>query len=72
MGVLQRIAICYLIATAIYLTTRLRGQILWIVSLLAVYWALMTLFPVPSYGPGRLDVEANFAHYVDQYSAGIA
>jgi predicted acyltransferase len=65
MGVLQRIAICYLIATAIYLTTRLRGQIVWIVSLLAGYWLTMTLIPVPGYGPGRLDVEGNLAHYVD-------
>jgi predicted acyltransferase len=70
MGVLQRIAICYLIATAIYLTTRLRGQIIWIVSLLAGYWLLMTLIPVPGYGPGRLDVEGNFAHYVDQVLLG--
>ena len=29
LGVLQRIAICYLCATAIYLTTGIRGQILW-------------------------------------------
>src|SRR4051812_35852132 len=29
LGVLQRIAICYAGAAAIYLTTRLRGQILW-------------------------------------------
>ena len=32
MGVLQRIAICYAIAAAIYLTTSLRGQIVWIAS----------------------------------------
>jgi predicted acyltransferase len=70
MGVLQRIAVCYLIATAIYLWTRLRGQILWIVSLLAVYWLLMTLVPVPGYGPGRLDVEGNLAHYVDRLVLG--
>lgn len=70
MGVLQRIAICYLIGAAIYLTTRLRGQIIWIVSLLAGYWLLMTLVPVPGYGPGRLDVEGNFAHYVDRILLG--
>jgi predicted acyltransferase len=34
LGVLQRIAICYLIASAIYLTTGVRGQLIWIVSLL--------------------------------------
>jgi predicted acyltransferase len=70
MGVLQRIAICYFIANAIYLTTKIRGQIIWIVSLLVSYWLLMTLVPVPGYGPGRLDVEGNFAHYIDSIVLG--
>jgi len=60
LGVLQRLAICYLIATAIYLTTGVRGQILWIISLLGGYWLLMTLVPVPGYGAGHLDLERNF------------
>jgi len=70
LGVLQRIAICYLLAAAIFLTTRLRGQIVWIVSLMAVYWLLMAFVPVPGYGAGRLDVEGNFAHYVDRMVLG--
>lgn len=70
LGVLQRIAICYLIAAAIYLTTKLRGQLIWIAGLLVTYWLLMTLVPVPGYGPGRLDVEGNFAHYVDRIVLG--
>ena len=70
LGVLQRLAICYLIATAIYLTTNIRGQIIWIVSLLAGYWLLMTLVPVPGYGAGHLDVERNFAHYIDRIVLG--
>src|SRR5882762_6510348 len=70
LGVLQRIAICYLIAVAIYLYTRVRGQIIWIVSLLAVYWLLMALVPVPGYGSGRLDVEGNLAHYIDRIVLG--
>lgn len=70
LGVLQRIAICYAIASAIYLTTSVRGQVIWIVGLLASYWMLMTLVPVPGYGPGRLDVEGNLAHYVDRVVLG--
>ena len=70
LGVLQRIAICYLAGAAIYLTTRLRGQIAWIVGLFAVYWLLMAYAPVPGYGAGRLDVEGNFAHYVDRVVLG--
>ena len=71
MGVLQRIAICYLIGSAIYLSTSVRGQIVWIVSLLCLYWVLMVFAPVPGYGAGRLDVEGNFAHYVDRIVLGV-
>ena len=70
LGVLQRIAICYLVASTIFLFTRLRGQICWLAGLLVAYWLLMTLVPVPGYGSGRLDVEGNFAHYVDQMVLG--
>lgn len=70
MGVLQRIAICYLIASVIYLYTSIRGQIAWMVGLLAVYWLLMAFAPVPGYGHGRLDVAGNFAHYVDRIVLG--
>lgn len=70
LGVLQRIAICYLIASAIYLTTRLRTQILWIGGLLASYWLMMKLIPVPGFGAGRLDVAGNLAHYVDRVVLG--
>jgi predicted acyltransferase len=70
LGVLQRIAICYLIASAIYLFTGIRGQILWILGLFTAYWMMMTLIPVPGYGPGRLDVEGNFAHYIDAIVLG--
>jgi predicted acyltransferase len=70
LGVLQRIAICYVAAVAIYLTTRIRGLIVWIVGLLTAYWLLMALVPVPGYGAGRLDVEGNFAHYVDRVVLG--
>jgi predicted acyltransferase len=69
-GVLQRIAICYLAGAAIWLTTGLRGRIAWTVGLLASYWALMTLVPVPGFGAGNLSVEGNFAHYVDRLVLG--
>ena len=65
MGVLQRIAICTCAASAIWLTTGVRGRVVWVVALLGVYWALMMWAPVPGYGAGRLDVDGNFAHYVD-------
>ena len=64
------IAICYLIAAAIYLTAGVRGQLLWILSLMAVYWLIMKLAPVPGYGAGYLDAERNFAHYIDRIVLG--
>jgi predicted acyltransferase len=70
LGVLQRIAICYLIASAIYLTTGVRGQLIWIVSLLAGYWIVMKLVPVPGYGAGDLEVGHNLANYIDKIVLG--
>jgi len=70
LGVLQRIAICGLAGAAIWLATGVRGRIAWLVGLLAVYWALMMLVPVPGFGAGRLDVEGNLAHYVDRVVLG--
>jgi predicted acyltransferase len=70
LGVLQRIAICFLAAALIYLTSGIRGQIAWLVGLLTVYWLLMAYAPVPGFGAGHLDVEGNFAHYVDRIVLG--
>jgi predicted acyltransferase len=65
-GVLQRIAICYLISSCIFVYTRWRGQLAAITGLCAVYWMLMTLVPVPGYGPGVLEPVGNFGQWVDQ------
>lgn len=70
LGVLQRIAICYFIASLIFLNTRVRGQIFWLLGLLAVYWLMMKLIPVPGYGTGNLSVEGNLGHYVDRIVLG--
>lgn len=64
-GVLQRIAICFLIASIIFMTTKIRGQIIWTVSLLAVYWLLIKLVPVPGFGAGVMAPTGNLCWYVD-------
>lgn len=64
-GVLQRIALCYLVAGIIYLTTQLRGQVITLISLLAGYWIVMKTVPVPGYGPGVLLPDGNLAAYID-------
>ena len=65
-GVLPRIAVCYLIASVILLFTDWRGQLAAIASLFVSYWLLMTLYPVPGLGAGHLEKGANFAAYIDQ------
>ncbi len=55
-GVLQRIAVCYLIAGTIFLIAKVRGQILWNVFFLVLYAVLMR---------GNYDFNTNYARYVD-------
>jgi predicted acyltransferase len=70
LGVLQRIAICYLLASLLYLFTGVRAQIGTILGLLMLYTSLMMWGPVPVYGHGNLTVAGNFAHYVDSVVLG--
>jgi predicted acyltransferase len=69
-GVLQRIAVCYLIASLIFLKTSWRTQALVAIALLLVYWVLMTVVPVPGFGAGNLDKEGNLAAYIDRWLLG--
>jgi predicted acyltransferase len=69
-GVLQRIAVCYLAASLIFLHTNWKQQTLIAVGLLFVYWALMMLVPVPGYGAGDLSIEGNLAGYIDRTIIG--
>ncbi len=64
-GVLQRIAVCYLVTSAIYLTTGIAGQVRWLVSLLGVYWLAMKLVFVPGFGPGFWEPMGSLCWYID-------
>ncbi|MBI2813359.1 MAG: DUF5009 domain-containing protein [Opitutae bacterium] len=66
-GVLQRIALCYLAASAIFLRTGWRGQAAWTAGLLVGYWALLKLVPVPGYGAGVLEPTGNLAWWIDSH-----
>ena len=85
MGVLQRIAICYLVAGLLYLATfqtessaekpaRVRANLRVTagvaIALLIGYWALMSFVPVPGYGAGRLGKDDNLGAYVDRTLMG--
>jgi predicted acyltransferase len=64
--VLQRIALCYLAASFIYLKTGLRAQVLTVVGLLLGYWAAMELIPVPGVEVGDLSRPKNLAAWLDR------
>ncbi|HLC85211.1 MAG TPA: DUF5009 domain-containing protein [Candidatus Nanoarchaeia archaeon] len=70
MGVLQRIAICYLLASLMFLRFSWRQILCWIVVLLVGYSSLMMLVLVPGYGFGVLTPEGNLAGYVDRLILG--
>ncbi|HYG08891.1 MAG TPA: DUF5009 domain-containing protein [Pyrinomonadaceae bacterium] len=69
-GVLQRIAVCYLVASVIFLHTKWRAQAMIAAALLLVYWALLSLVPVPGFGAGDLSMEGNLAAYLDRMLLG--
>ena len=64
-GTLQRIGICYLVASVIILKTSIRAQVYWIAGLLGSYWLMMQFVPVPGIGPGVYEPGKNFAAYID-------
>ena len=64
-GVLQRIAICYLFSSLLFLKLKSRGRMIMVISLLASYWIVMKLVPVPGYGAGVLNYEGNLCAYID-------
>jgi predicted acyltransferase len=69
-GVLQRIAVCYLIASLIFLTTKARTQLLIAVTLLIGYCLVMTRLAAPGYAPGDLTKEGSIASFVDRVLLG--
>ncbi len=72
-GVLQRIAICFLIASALYLVDRRpASKIVLVVLALFGYWILLRWVPVPGFGmPGRdiplFDPTRNLGAYIDRH-----
>lgn len=79
-GVLQRIALCYLAAVALYRWTvpadrdRLLAHGLrlgaWVGGLLIVYWGILMLVPVPGGGAGDLSPAGNVGAFIDRTLLG--
>lgn len=71
MGVLQRIAVCYFFAAMIFVNTNWKQQAVIAAVLLLLYWALMTLIPVPSCEVTTINDKAcNLAAYLDRSILG--
>lgn len=66
-GVLQRIAVCYLVASLIFLHTNWKQRLGIGVGLLVLYWGLMTLVAVPGCDITTVDDKAcNLAAWLDR------
>ncbi len=69
-GVLQRIALVYLVASILFLTTNTKAQY-WITGAILIgYAALMSLVPVPGVGYANYEPTTNLAAYLDQLLLG--
>lgn len=66
LGVLQRLALCYLFAGLAFCFLGKRGLIALCVTLLVGYWALLTFVPVPGVGAGNFAEGQNLANYIDR------
>lgn len=65
LGVLQRIALCYLFSGLLFCYLKPKALIGACVGLLVGYWALMSFVPVPGHGAGNFAEGANLANYLD-------
>ena len=66
-GVLQRIAVCYLVTSLIFLHTNWKQQVGISVVLLLGYWLIMTVIPVPGCDVTTVsDKACNLAAYLDR------
>ena len=66
-GVLQRISVCYLVTSLIFLHTTWKQQVGIAIALMLGYWLIMTTIPVPGCGITTVsDKACNLAAYIDR------
>lgn len=65
-GVLQRIAVVYLIAAVLFVKVNPKSLFKIFVLILMGYWLIMTLVPVPDYGAANLGKETNLGAWLDR------
>lgn len=64
-GVLQRIAIVFMVSAFLFLNTKWKTQAIIAGFLLVAYWLMMTLIPTPGYGKVMLEPGVNLSAWFD-------
>jgi predicted acyltransferase len=64
-GVLQRIAVVFLICSILFMHSGWISQLVTAVGLLVLYWLVMTLIPTPGYSSAMLEPGVNLAAWID-------
>jgi len=64
-GILQRIAIVFLVSALLFLNSKWKTQAIVAVVLLLAYWLLMVLIPTPGYSKAMLEPGINLAAWLD-------
>jgi predicted acyltransferase len=65
LGVLQRLAITYLLTGILFIHLELRGMVIVSACILIGYWILFSFIPVPDKGIISLTPDSNWAQYID-------
>ncbi len=65
-SVLGHIGIAYMFAALIFLNFDYKKQMIWVVSILVGYWAMLKFIPVPGVGAGVLTMEGSLNGYIDR------
>ncbi len=66
-GVLQRIAVVFLVCALMFVNTTWKTQAKWGVGFLVFYWVVMVFVPVPGLGTGILEPGQNMAAWLDSF-----
>ena len=66
LGVLQRLALCFLGAGLAFVWLSPRKMLALTISILAGYWAMLTFIPVPGFGAGDFAEGHNLTNWIDK------
>jgi predicted acyltransferase len=66
LGVLQRLALCYLFASLLFMYLKPKALVAVCIGLLVGYWALLSFVPVPGHGAGNFAEGANLTNWLDK------